>query len=322
MSTSTTTETDFQQDVREGLTSFPKYLYSKYIYDARGDALFKQIMELPEYYLTDCEMEIFQDQMADITSHFKGRGMGFDLIELGAGDGKKTKILLRQMQEADYDYIYKPVDISSNAIADLTSSLEKELPEVNIAPEVGEYFEVLDRLKAFDKRKKVILMLGSNIGNLLHKRAIFFLRRMQESMNPEDQLFMGFDQTKDPQVVLDAYNDPSGVTAAFNKNLLHRINRELGGNFDTDKFKHWEVYDPETGTAKSYLLATEAMEVYIAELDLNIQFDQWETIHTEISQKYTDKVVDWIASEAGLERIATFSDSRNYYKNYLFKKSL
>ena len=320
MSTSTTTDTDFEQDVREGLTTFPKYLYSKYIYDAKGDALFQQIMDLPEYYLTDCELEIFQTQTADITSHFKGNGQGFDLIELGAGDGKKTKILLKQMQEAGYDFIFKPVDISSNAIADLSASLEQELPLVETDPEVGEYFEVLDRLKTFDKRKKVIMMLGSNIGNLLHKRAIAFLRRMQESMNPEDQLFMGFDQTKDPQVVLDAYNDPTGVTAAFNKNLLHRINREMGANFPVEKFKHWEVYDPETGTAKSYLLATESIEVYIAALDLKIQFDQWETIHTEISQKYTDKVVDWIAAEAGLARIASFTDSRNYYKNYLFKK--
>ncbi|PQB05067.1 L-histidine N(alpha)-methyltransferase [Aureitalea marina] len=320
MDTSTTTDTDFEQDVREGLTAFPKFLYSKYIYDAKGDALFQQIMDLPEYYLTNCELEIFQTQTAEITAHFKGNGQGFDLIELGAGDGKKTKILLKHMQEMGYDFVYKPVDISSNAIADLSASLQGELPLVETDPEVGEYFEVLDRLKAFDKRKKVIMMLGSNIGNLLHKRAIAFLSRMQESMNPEDQLFMGFDQTKDPQVVLDAYNDPTGVTAAFNLNLLHRINRELGGNFAVDKFKHWEVYDPETGTAKSYLLATEAMEVHIGALDLKIRFDQWETIHTEISQKYTDTVVDWIAGEAGLERIATFKDSRNYYKNYLFKK--
>lgn len=322
MSTSTTTDTEFQQDVRAGLTAFPKYLYSKYIYDAKGDALFRQIMDLPEYYLTNCELEIFQTQTADITRHFKGNGQGFDLIELGAGDGKKTKILLRQMQQAGYDFVYKPVDISANAIADLNSSLKEELPEVKTDPEVGEYFEVLDRLKAFDKRKKVILMLGSNIGNLLHKRAIAFLRRMQESMNPEDQLFMGFDQTKDPQIVLDAYNDSSGVTAAFNKNLLDRINRELDANIPVDQFKHWEVYDPESGTAKSYLVATRAMEVRIAALDLTVHFDQWETIHTEISQKYTDKVVDWIAQEAGLERTAAFTDHRNYYKNYLFRKKL
>jgi dimethylhistidine N-methyltransferase len=322
MSQSTSTETAFARDVREGLSRFPKFLLSKYIYDEAGDKLFQEIMQLPEYYLTNCELEIFQTQTADITRHFRGSGQGFDLIELGAGDGTKTKILLRQMLNDGFDFVFKPIDISTNAIESLERNLAWEFPNLNIDPEVGEYFAVLERLKHYDQRKKVILMLGSNIGNLLHPRAISFLRKMQEVMNTEDQLFIGFDQKKDPQVILDAYNDPTGVTAAFNKNLLHRINRELGGNIPVDKFRHWEVYDPETGTAKSYLLATEPLEVRIEELDLNVQFDRWETIHTEISQKYTDKVVNWIASEAGLEIVTSFTDSRDYYKNYILKKTL
>ncbi len=126
---------------------------------------------------------------------------------------------------------------------------------------------------------------------------------------------------KNPQTILDAYNDKTGITEAFNKNILTRINRELNGNFDVEKFKHWESYNPETGTAKSYLVASEAMEVTIDQLKLKIHFDQWETIHVEISQKYDDKTVAWLADESGLEIVTSFSDDNGYYKNYVFKRN-
>ena len=310
----------FLKDVRDGLTAFPRYLYSKYIYDEKGDKLFQDIMALPEYYLTNCEYEIIDLHKKSIAELFRGSGNGFDLIELGAGDGKKTKVLLKYLSEEHFDFVYKPIDISQNSIDLLTKNLAAQLPKVTVDAEKGEYFEVLERLQQYNKRKKVILVLGSNIGNLLHPRAIDFLSKLKDTMNPEDQLFMGFDQKKNPQTILDAYNDISGVTAAFNKNLLHRINSEMGANFQVDNFKHWEVYDPETGTAKSYLVATKAMQVTIEALDLTINFDPWETIHTEISQKYTDKVVNWLAASAGLTIETSYEDTKGYYKNYVFTK--
>ena len=197
--------------------------------------------------------------------------------------------------------------------------LQTEFPDLNLEPEVGAYFEVLGRLQSVSNRKKVILFLGSNIGNLLHPRAVAFLSELQQNMNPADRVFIGFDQKKHPQTVLNAYNDPLGVTAAFNKNLLHRINRELQADFDPDGFKQWETYDPETGTDKSYLVALRPMKVHIAALDLEIEFAAWETIHTEISQKYTDEVVNWLAEQAGLKVDAEFTDNKKYYKNYCFK---
>ncbi|MBX2829414.1 MAG: L-histidine N(alpha)-methyltransferase [Flavobacteriaceae bacterium] len=318
--TSTMLDTAFKKDVHDGLSAFPKFLYSKYIYDAQGDKLFQDIMELPEYYLTNSEFEILDAYKAEIASLFRGFGDGFDLIELGAGDGKKTKILLRYFSENEFNFIYKPIDISQNAIDSLTESLTIELPGVQVDPEKGMYFEVLQRIKQYKDRKKVLMVLGSNIGNLLHPKAIEFLTKLKDAMNPNDLLFMGFDQKKNPQTILDAYNDATGVTAAFNKNLLHRINRELGGNFDVDAFKHWEVYDPESGTAKSYLVATKHMRVHIEDIDLTIDFDPWETIHTEISQKYDDKIVAWLANESGLEIETSFSDSKEYYKNYVFRR--
>ncbi len=313
-------DASFKTDVYKGLTSFPKYLYSKYIYDSTGDKLFQDIMNLPEYYLTNCEFDILSLHTEEIAELFNNTETGFDLIELGAGDGKKTKIVLRHLAENKFDFVYKPIDISKNAIDSLTNNLAKEFPQIKVDGEKGSYFDVLERLQTYKARKKVLLFLGSNIGNLLHPQAIDFLTKLKEIMGPEDLLFMGFDQKKNPQTILDAYNDPTGVTAAFNKNLLHRINRELDGNFDTDAFKHWEVYDPESGTAKSYLVATKAMEVIVKSLDLSIQFDAWETIHTEISQKYDDKTVQWLADSAGLTIETFFEDENGYYKNYVFRR--
>ena len=314
-------DTEFKRDVFAGLTAFPKFLYSKYIYDKKGDRLFQDIMNLDEYYLTNSEFEIFSEYKKAICELFRGNGQGFDLIELGAGDGKKTKVLLEYMNNNGFDFVYKPIDISQNAIDSLQQTLAEELPNVTVRPERGEYFEVLERLHKFNKRKKVIMVLGSNIGNLLHHRAIEFLARLRNTMNEEDLIFMGFDQKKEPQTILDAYNDPQGVTEAFNKNLLERINRELDGNFDLDKFKHWEVYDPETGTAKSYLVAQESMTVSIDAISLTVKFDPWETIHTEISQKYDDKVVEWLTEEAGLTAVTSYTDGKGYFKDYFFRRA-
>jgi dimethylhistidine N-methyltransferase len=314
-------DTAFKTEVYKGLTSFPKYLSSKFIYDKKGDKLFQDIMALPEYYLTDSEFEILSNQKEAIADFFFGNDLGFDLIELGAGDGKKTKVLLKHLVESNTNFTYKPIDISQNAIDTLSETLKKEIPTLDFEGEIGEYFEVLERLKKYNTRKKVIMVLGSNIGNLLHPKAIDFLSQLKETMHKNDVLFIGFDQKKNPQTILDAYNDSTGVTAAFNKNLLTRINTELGGNFEVTNFKHWEVYDPETGTAKSYLVATKSMNVSIKELQIEIKFKPWETIHTEISQKYNDEIVRWLAEEAGLQIETSFTDSKGYYKNYVFKRS-
>ncbi|WP_203295540.1 L-histidine N(alpha)-methyltransferase [Luteirhabdus pelagi] len=318
--TKPTLDTAFKKDVFEGLTQFPKYLYSKYFYDEKGDKLFQDIMNMPEYYLTDCEFDILSLHTEAIAEFFRGSGHGFDLIELGAGDGKKTKILLKYLGENDFNFVYRPIDISQNAIDSLTKTLSNELPKVDVRGEKGEYFEVLERVQEYNTRKKVIMVLGSNIGNLLHKRAIEFLAKLKDSMREGDLLFMGFDQKKDPETILNAYNDPHGITATFNKNILHRINRELDGNFPVDDFRHWESYNPESGTAKSFLVAEKPMEVTIAALNLTVKFDAWETIHTEISQKYDDQVVEWLAGEAGLDIETSYTDPKGYYKNYVFKR--
>ncbi len=315
----TTFKNSFEEEVYKGLTSYPKFLSSKYFYDKKGDKLFQDIMALPEYYLTNCEMNVFTRYKQEITAYFNDAN-GFDLIELGAGDGTKTKVLLGEMMQKNYQFNFLPIDISHNVLEQLEKTLVKEFPGIQVKPQQGTYFDILDKLATYKSRKKIIMVLGSNIGNLLHPDAIIFLRKIQEAMSKKDLLFMGFDQKKNPQTVLDAYNDKTGVTEAFNKNVLVRINNEMNADFDVDKFLHWEVYDPESGTAKSYLVSKEKQTVQIKELEIQVKFDQWETIHTEISQKYDDKTIVWLAKEAGLKVETSFTDDKDYYKNYIFSK--
>lgn len=315
----TTITTDFEKEVYDGLTSKPKFLSSKYFYDKKGDALFQKIMELPEYYLTGCEYEILSEHREEIVRLFSTKD-GFDLIELGAGDGKKTKVILEELMRTKSDFIYKPIDISLNVLQELEASVKNTWPELAISIREGTYFRELERMSEYSSRKKVILVLGSNIGNLPHPKAIDFLRNIQNSMSGEDLLFMGLDQKKDPATILSAYNDRSGVTEAFNKNLLYRINGTLDADFDPDKFLHWPVYDPETGTTKSFLVSKIKQQVKIKALDLLVDFEEWESIHTEISQKYDDGIVNWLADQAGLQVIEQYSDEKRYFTDYVFQK--
>lgn len=310
----------FAADVQKGLTSSPKKISSKYFYDKKGDDLFQQIMALPEYYLTRKEFSIlekYQEEIADVFSSEKG----FDLIELGAGNGEKTKILLRQLQKKNYDFIYHPVDISENVLQQLENSLQKEIPGLKTESFQGSYTEVLQRIGNYKKRKKVILFLGSNIGNLSKDEAVVFLKRISEAMEKDDLFFLGVDQKKHPEKILAAYNDQSGVTANFNLNLLSRINREMNADFHPENFMHWATYDPETGIAKSFLVSKKDQSIKINSLNLEVHFRAWETIHTEISTKYDDTSVEWLAGEAGLEISESFTDEKKYFKNYILKRS-
>ena len=313
-------ETQFEEDVYKGLTDFPKHLSSKYFYDTKGDALFQDIMQMPEYYLTDSEFEILDDYKQELSDLFTLGSSRFNLIELGAGDGKKTKIILRHLSESNIDFTYHPIDISQNVLNQLETSLHEELPKVQVKTEQGTYFETLEKINSDNGIKKVILFLGSNIGNLLHQQAIEFLKSIQQLMHDDDLFLVGFDQKKHPKTILDAYNDKTGITEAFNKNVLTRINSELNANFDLDQFLHWEVYDPETGTAKSYLVSKKEQTVFLEKIRLQVDFGPWETIHTEISQKYDDRTVQWLAEKSGLQIENVFVDSKGYYKNYVFKK--
>ncbi len=191
-------DTQFGKEVYEGLTAFPKHLSSKYFYDETGDKLFQDIMAMPDYYLTESEYAILERHSAEITRLFAGDGQPFSLFELGAGDGKKTKILLRELAANKVDFDYRPIDISQNALDQLEQSIKTELPAVHVNPLQGTYFDTLYDIGKANARKKIILFLGSNIGNLLHPQAIDFLQKMTAVLGEEDLLFYGNGSKKAP----------------------------------------------------------------------------------------------------------------------------
>ncbi|MBL3656646.1 L-histidine N(alpha)-methyltransferase [Fulvivirga sediminis] len=307
----------FAKDVLEGLNATPKRLSSQYFYDEKGDALFQEIMKLDEYYLTRSEFEIIETNKEQMLQIFKGDEEQFNLIEFGAGDGYKTKVLLSAFVQADTDFSYIPIDISGNVLSLLSESLEKELPDLNVKPMEGEYFSVLKKLKN-TQAKNVVLFLGSNIGNFRYEQAMEFLEELYDSLQKGDLVMIGFDLKKDPDVIINAYNDKEGVTRSFNLNLLDRINNELGGNFDVSKFEHWPTYDPYTGTTTSYLVSAQKQKVEI--MDQAIEFDEWEAVHMEISQKYNVKDVESMASKVGFVIQNNFYDSKGYFLNSIWKK--
>ena len=306
----------FAREVDEGLSASSKSLPSRYFYDSKGDEIFVKIINMPEYYLTDAELEIFTKQTSELIRSFGMNGEHFEVVELGAGDGLKVVKLLKQLN--GHNFTYAPIDISVSAIEKLQNRLLSEIPGLDFDGQQGEYFEVLDSLK--DVGKKVILFLGSNIGNLTDSRAHDFMVKISASMNSHDKLLIGFDLKKDPDVIENAYNDPHGYTKEFNLNLLRRINRELGANFSIQKFKHSPEYDNNTGAALSYLESLDEQTVHIQATGNSYTFKRGERIHTEISRKYDVETIHKIAKDTGLIVKETFYDSRKYFIDVLFEK--
>ena len=309
----------FAEDVRKGLDALPKSLSSKYFYDDEGSRIFQEIMKLPEYYLTRCEFDIFEQQAAEIYSAFKNENASFDLIELGPGDGSKTAVLIDHFLKQSADFTYVPIDISAEALRILSEHFRAKFPDLIIKEKNGDYFHVLETLKESGERIKIVFFLGSNIGNFRKDESIEFFQRLSVAMSKDDLLFIGFDLQKDPRVILHAYDDPSGVTGAFNLNLLKRINRELGANFAVENFMHYASYHPTDGAARSYLISREEQTVYIEALGQDFDFAQWEPIYMEISQKYTLAMIAELAEKSGFRVVKNFFDSKNYYTNSLWK---
>lgn len=309
----------FAQEVMEGLSASPKYLSSKYFYDEKGDALFQQIMQMPEYYLTDCEMEIFTEQAAELVAAFgMPSNQAFELVELGAGDGTKTIKILEYLQ-GRFQFEYLPIDISENVLTELSEFLDESLPALQYRTMEGDYFEILKELR-FSNKPKVVFFLGSNIGNMTDEKAAGFLQLLASNLNSGDKVLLGVDLIKAKEIVLPAYNDAAGITRAFNLNLLSRINRELGGDFNIEKFEHAPEYSEETGFTKSFLKSTASQTVRLDKFDFTAHFEAGETIHTEVSRKYNDKILSKITIDSGLEIKNKFTDGRGYFADYLLEK--
>ena len=311
----------FKKDVKEGLSSFPKFLSSKYFYDKIGDALFVEIMNMPEYYLTRAEFEIFSKQTQSLIDSFEvDKDTYFELIELGAGDGTKTKELLKELVAQNYNFDYFPIDISQNALDNLEGCLNDEICDLNVTTMQGDYFEVLSSFKNTN-HKKVVLFLGSNIGNLTDDLAESFIYQLGASLKPNDMLLLGIDLIKSRDIVLPAYNDASGITANFNMNLLSRMNKELSANFDLSQFAHQPEYTEEEGIAKSFIVSQKEQDVYIKNLDTTYSFAKGEKIHTEVSRKYNDEIVNSIIKNTDFSLDKKVMDSKEYFADYVLRRN-
>jgi len=302
------------------LSSSPKRLSSKYFYDAAGDELFREIMQLPEYYLTRAEYEIFSTQSHDIISALD-TSASVRLIELGAGDGLKSRLLLKALLERKVPFTYYPLDISAHTLEVLCHEMTEELGDgFPVFPIADEYISGLEKIGPAEGSRKLILFLGSTVGNFLHEEAIAFFRDVSRFMSSGDFLLVGFDLMKDPEVILRAYNDSAGVTRAFNLNLLRRINRELQADFDIEAFQHYPTYDPLTGETRSFLISRKKQDVFIGHLGRHFGFEKDEPVFMEVSRKFSAEMIRNYAEVADMQIIREFRDCRHYFTDVLMQK--
>lgn len=309
---------DFAYDTLVGLSERPKRMPSKYFYDDAGSRYFQRIMDLPEYYPTRCETEILKEHVAAMTAPIASRP--FNLVDLGAGDGKKTMIVIEHLRSIGADFVYVPIDISEGAMRQLVGTIRERMPGVRVEGLVSEYAEGVHYLgREHGDRKNLVLFLGSNIGNFSIVQARAFLRRLWSVLREGDYALIGFDLKKDIEVLLAAYNDRQGVTAEFNLNLLRRMNRELGADFDVSTFRHYGTYNVFSGAMESYLVSLEPQIVRIGALEQSFAFDAWEPLHTEYSYKYLRSDVQALARDTGFASDASFEDSRGWFVDALWR---
>ncbi len=307
----------FAASVRDGLTHHPKVLPSRFFYDEVGSELFEQITELPEYYLTRSEASIIDQKRGEILDAV---GPSCALIEFGSGSSSKTRQLIESILARQPELEYFPIDISREFLRKTADGLLQDYPSLRVTALAGEYFDAADSLPD-TTCPRLILFLGSNIGNFEAEEAVDFLSRVARSMKPQDRLLVGTDLVKDPAVITAAYNDAAGVTEEFNFNILRRINKELAGRFLLDQFAHQAPFIEATQRVEMHLISLKRQRVCIEALDLPIEFAAGEVIRTEISQKYTEASFGDIALRAGLEVQGRWTDDRSWFALNLLRRS-
>ena len=316
--TTTTYNKAFAEDVLKGLTDGKKHLSSRYFYDDEGSHIFQQIMEMPEYYPTNCEFEILSEQSGKILEQLKFEGK-FNIVEFGSGDGVKTKQLLKTFLDKKADFTYVPIDISEEAILILEENIRASLPEIKMNSKVGDYFDILKDISK-EETPNLFLFLGGNIGNYKKEDASDLLGKFASGMKKGDKLLMGIDLQKSPRTIQKAYDDPHGITKAFNMNLLKRINRELEADIDLDQFDFYCHYNPENGEVNSYLYSLAQQSFHSKVLDKSFDFQKGETIWTELSKKYSFSEIEELAEQLDFKVLSNFLDSKKYFTDSLWEK--
>jgi dimethylhistidine N-methyltransferase len=305
----------FAEDVRTGLGMRPYTLAPKYFYDDLGSALFDAITRLPEYYLTRVERDLLATYGSQIVSAFDEP---LELVELGSGSAIKTRVIIEAILARQARLMFHPIDISPDALIESSHALLASHEALSVSAYASDYFALLRAQRLVTRDRVLALYLGSNVGNFEPVAARELFGLLGSALRPGDGLLVGYDLKKDPSVLELAYNDPTGVTAAFNKNLLARINRELGGDFDLSAFSFRARYDAEAGAIRSYLRAKRAMVVDVPGASVTAPFEVGETIHTESSYKFATSDMVGLVASGGFVEHATYSDAASRYALTLF----
>ena len=307
-------------EVFRGLSARPRTLSPWLFYDAEGSRLFEAITELPEYYVTRAEREILAARADEIIAS-AGDGH-LSIYELGAGTATKTGLILRAALKRQSSLTYHAIDVSPSALTDAKDRLEARMPGLAVEPLVADYTDGLanvgDRLSSRSvNERRMFLYIGSSIGNFDLPFALRILRDVRRQLLPGDTLLLGADLVKDRQVLLDAYDDAAGVTAAFNKNVLTRINRELGSNFNLQLFRHRARWNEASSRIEMHLESLITQVVFVPAIDLLVRLGRGETIHTENSYKFTDDQVAGLLGRAGFKIARRWKDQRGWFGEYL-----
>ncbi|HKD80208.1 MAG TPA: L-histidine N(alpha)-methyltransferase [Candidatus Angelobacter sp.] len=297
------------EEVMRGLSVRPRQLPPKLFYDAEGSRLFDQITETPEYYPTRTERAILHHSAGDVVQQ---AGNNLTLVELGAGSASKTQVLIHALLRRQLRADFYPVDVSSSALQGALATLNGHFPRLRVAPIVADYTHRLPELRQLPGRK-LVLFLGSTIGNFEPEEAEEFLRNVRDSLEKGDALLIGCDLIKDAGVLDAAYNDAQGVTARFNKNMLVRINRELGGSFDVDAFEHVAFWNKEKSRIEMHLESQYEQTVWIEDLARGFHFDQGERIHTENSYKFNDRLMRRLLRRGGFRLEKRWTDPKGWF---------
>jgi L-histidine Nalpha-methyltransferase len=305
----------FVRDVAYGLAAPQKWLPPKYFYDERGSRLYEQICALPEYYPYRAELEILSAYASEVHTEIGHLA----LVEFGSGSATKTRHLLSPYEWAGQPFRYCPVDISRELLWDTANRLLQEYSHLEIRAMHADFAGQPEVIQAFQLEKKAVAFFGSSLGNFRREESVEFLQRTAAIMGPEDVFLLGIDLKKSRAILVPAYDDSQGVTAAFNMNVLHRINRELGGRFDLQNFEHLALYNDEQGCIEMHLRSRQAQHVPIAKIEQVVSFAKDETIHTESSYKYSVDEVRDLGYQANLVLRRTWFDARRYFLLALFR---
>jgi L-histidine N-alpha-methyltransferase len=307
-------------EVYRGLTARPKTLSPWLFYDAEGSRLFEEITELDEYYLTRTERSILREHADEMVACAAGYGgtaaPDLTLIELGAGTASKTGLLLKAAVRRQEAVTYYALDISKTALDEAKQRIEEEIPGVTVDTRLGDYTDGLGQIEANGTRK-LVLYIGSSMGNFEPEAALHLLRDLRKQLAPGDMLLLGVDLVKDMATLIAAYDDAKGVTGQFNKNILTRLNTELGANFDLGKFRHKVRWNGDQSRIEMHLESLVGQEVTIPALDLRVAFRRGETIHTENSYKFTPEGVTELLTQAGYGVMHAWSDPHRWFGVFL-----